>query len=257
MKILRFILITTLVLSFSVMMISCGKNETPANTEIPQNTGTVEANKETAEKEDKENKDNKKDKEDKDEKDEEKKEEEKKEDKKEPVKNEEPKKEEPKEEKPAVTPAPQKPAEPATPTLGENGELPEGVTFANYLFSEFKSIVNKNSSASAEEIANELSQSKAIMFFSMASPVEEGYIPGFDNDITGFKSGAMFGPAMGSIPFVGYVFELADASAANAFVSTLTQNANPRWQICVTAEETVCKAVGNKVFFVMAPRSNQ
>jgi len=35
----------------------------------------------------------------------------------------------------------------------------------------------------------------------------------------------------------------------------LKDNANPRWNICTEAEETVVGSVDNKVFFVMCPKS--
>ena len=60
---------------------------------------------------------------------------------------------------------------------------------------------------------------------------------------------------IGSIPFVGYVFELEDASSVDSFISTLKDNADLRWNICVAADEMVTGSVGNKVFFVMCPTS--
>lgn len=135
--------------------------------------------------------------------------------------------------------------------------LPEGITFAKYLMEDFKTIVAENPDMTADEIAAELSANEMILFSSMSMPVEPGFLSGFTQEITGFESASMFGPAMGSIAFIGYVFELADEDTANAFTETLTSNADPRWQICVTADETLCEAVGNKVFFVMAPISNQ
>ncbi|MBQ3224587.1 MAG: hypothetical protein IJB42_02655 [Oscillospiraceae bacterium] len=87
-------------------------------------------------------------------------------------------------------------------------------------------------------------------------PVEEGLLTGFDNtEIRGFSSGYMFAPAIGTIPFVGYVFELPDASGADAFVSTLKGAANPRWNICTEAEQTIVEKSGNKVFFLMCPKA--
>ena len=87
-------------------------------------------------------------------------------------------------------------------------------------------------------------------------PVEPGLLSGFDNaEITGFKEGVMFGPAIGSIAFVGYVFELEEGTDAEAFKTTLKDNANLRWNICVAAEEMVVESEGNKVFFVMCPAS--
>ena len=86
-------------------------------------------------------------------------------------------------------------------------------------------------------------------------PVEEGFLNGFDNEIKGFKEGVMFGPAIGTIPFVGYIFTVADGGDVDAFVKTLGDNANLRWNICTEAEEMICEAVGNTVFFVMCPTS--
>ena len=60
---------------------------------------------------------------------------------------------------------------------------------------------------------------------------------------------------IGSIAFVGYVFELEAGADAEAFVNELTANANPRWNICVAAEETVTAVEGNMVFFCMSPLS--
>ena len=79
---------------------------------------------------------------------------------------------------------------------------------------------------------------------------------GFDNfEVTGFESAAMFAPMMGSIAFVGYVFDLADDADVEAFKKNLTDNANLRWQICVTADEMLCESIGDKVFFIMCPTS--
>ena len=54
---------------------------------------------------------------------------------------------------------------------------------------------------------------------------------------------------------MGYVFELEAGADVNAFVNELTSNSNPRWNICVEAEETVTGTEGNMVFFCMSPLS--
>ena len=36
-------------------------------------------------------------------------------------------------------------------------------------------------------------------------------------------------------------------------MQTLTDNADPRWNVCVEAEETVVENADNMVFFVMCP----
>ena len=56
-----------------------------------------------------------------------------------------------------------------------------------------------------------------------------------------------------TIPFVGYIFVLDADADAEAFVQTLKDNADPRWNICTEADETIAEHVGNTVFFVMCP----
>ena len=148
--------------------------------------------------------------------------------------------------KPAETPA-EKPA--ATPT-----EKPAGTakTVGNTLLADFKA---KAGSSSALAIAEALAQHEIIPFMAGASAVEPGLLAGFGNaEIKGFKSGASFMPMMGSIAFVGYVFELENGTNVNDFISTLQSNADLRWNICVEADEMVTGSVGNKVFFVMCPK---
>lgn len=110
--------------------------------------------------------------------------------------------------------------------------------------------------ASVEDIVA-LASAPVENYVSLVSmPVEEGYLNGFDNvEIKGFEEGVMFAPMVGTIPFVGYVFSLPADADVDAFVTTLTDSANPRWNICTSADETVVEAYGNKVLFVMCPAS--
>ncbi len=118
----------------------------------------------------------------------------------------------------------------------------------------FVEFIAEYEKSTAEELANKLVALEINQFMGGAMPVDPAYFPGFDNYlVTGYESGAMFMPMMGSIAYVGYVFELADGADADAFVKTLTDNCNPRWQICVQADEIVTKVVGNKVLFLMCP----
>lgn len=129
-------------------------------------------------------------------------------------------------------------------------------TVGNAILSEFKSIIASNPTESAENIANKLLANPVIEFSGGVVPVEEGLLSGFDNtEIKGFSEGVMFAPMIGSIPFVGYVFTTKDSASANSLASTLKSNANLRWNICVEAEEMICHASGNKVLFVMCPKS--
>ena len=55
---------------------------------------------------------------------------------------------------------------------------------------------------------------------------------------------------IGTIPFVGYVFETDDTEL---LMSELEANALLNWNICTTADEMLVKAHDNYVFFVMSP----
>ena len=65
----------------------------------------------------------------------------------------------------------------------------------------------------------------------------------------------MFSPMIGTIPFVGYVFVLEEGADVDAFMTTLKDNGDLRWNICTEAEEMVVDHVENRVFFVMSPKS--
>ena len=146
------------------------------------------------------------------------------------------------EQKPSAVPEQKPSAAPAANTLGQT------------LLADFKA--KASSGMSTQAIAEALIANPAIKFNGGAVPVEEGYLSGFDNtEIKGFKSGVMIAPMIGSIAFVGYVFELESAADAPAFRANLEKSANLRWNICVEAEEMVSGISGNKVFFVMCPKS--
>lgn len=114
--------------------------------------------------------------------------------------------------------------------------------------------VAANPEATVEELANALVTLEINQFMGGAMPVDPEYFPGFDNyKPEGYTSGAMFMPMIGSIAYVGYVFELAEDADVAAFVQALTDNCNPRWNICVEADQTVAGSQGNKVFFLMCP----
>ncbi len=128
------------------------------------------------------------------------------------------------------------------------------------LWEAFETTMNDNPSATAVEAAFMVSMHESIPAEAGfgAAEVMPGFLTGFDNnEITGFKSGAMFGPMMGSIAFSGYVFELEDGADVNAFMNDLTAKCNPAWNVCVEAEQTVVGAYNNMVFFLMCPLSNE
>ncbi len=129
------------------------------------------------------------------------------------------------------------------------------------MWKDFEKYVTENPEATPDEIAQALvdaQQNHEIPIGMGVMPVEPGYLPGLFSDenyveFGGFESGATFMPWIGSIAFVGYVFELEEGADVEAFIAELEKNANPRWNICVEANETVIGAIDNLVFFVMTP----
>lgn len=168
-------------------------------------------------------------------------------------------KEEP-EEKPAVKPETKPETKPEAKPETKPEEKPEekpqtSQTVGNTLLSDFKAKAGSHSSAVS--LAEALASNSLLQQINCgAMAVEPGFLTGFDNaEIKGFKEGAMFAPMIGTIPFVGYVFTLEDGVNASDFISTLKSSANLRWNICTTADEMIAGSSGNKVFFVMSPKS--
>lgn len=125
--------------------------------------------------------------------------------------------------------------------------VPEDGTYGAKLYGYYSDI-RKNES-DPEAIATAMCDS--ITDYGMGSmPVEEGFLNGFTDEIKGFSKGATFAPMIGSIPFVGYIFETDDP---DALITTLNDKADMRWNICTEADEMVCVKDGNLVLFIMCP----
>lgn len=152
-------------------------------------------------------------------------------------------------------PAATQPPVPETPVPSEDpAESPAAESMGQSLLKDFTDRVNADPEIGAEALAKALMENPVIQFSGDALPVEPGLLTGFGNtEITGFAQGAMFAPMIGTIPFVGYIFVLDADADAEAFVQTLMDNADPRWNICTEADETIAEHVGNTVFFVMCP----
>lgn len=101
------------------------------------------------------------------------------------------------------------------------------------------------------EVANKLIEAEYFKEVSMTTmEVEPGFLNGFEAEITGFNNGVMFAPMIGTIPFVGYIFETDNTEL---LMSELEANASLNWNICTTADEMLVKTHDNYVFFVMSP----
>lgn len=133
------------------------------------------------------------------------------------------------------------------------GKTKEPETMGEHLLVDFKQRMEENSAVTPQEMADALLTNEKIQFSGMTMEVSEGLLTGFSADIKGFDKGVMFSPMIGSIPFVGYVFTVPADGDVDAFVETLKTNANPRWNICTEAEETIVEASDHTVFFLMCP----
>ena len=125
-------------------------------------------------------------------------------------------------------------------------------TVGETLLAAFKA----NSTGTAEEIANAVIGNPIIPFMGMAMPINTTdfeFLSGLGEAKFEYEEGAMFGPMIGTIPFIGYIFKLADGADVEAFKTQLSDNANLRWNICTAAEELVIDNEGNTVFFLMCP----
>lgn len=101
------------------------------------------------------------------------------------------------------------------------------------------------------EVANKLIEAEYFKEVSMTTmEVEPGFLNGFEAEITGFNNGVMFAPMIGTIPFVGYIFETDNTEL---LMSEIEANASLNWNICTTADEMLIKTHDNYVFFVMSP----
>ena len=130
-------------------------------------------------------------------------------------------------------------------------------TLGYYFFDKFLEIKKADPTKNAETVVNEIMSSKlgTAVQFPMVMPVEPGFLTGFSADINGFESATLFAPGMMGVAFVGYVFDLAEGTDVAAFIKTLADNADPRWNMCTEAEMTAIGAYKNSVIIVMCPKA--
>ncbi len=133
----------------------------------------------------------------------------------------------------------------------ENADSAAPTTIAGKLEVQFVAEIAQDSDI--ESVANKLTTNECLQDVSMiVMPMEPGFLNGFNEDVTGFDSAVIFCPMIGTIPFVGYIFETGDT---NALEEELKAKATLNWNICTQADEMVIHTEGDKVLFVMAPNS--
>lgn len=136
------------------------------------------------------------------------------------------------------------------PEAGPEGEIPQGTTVGHTLEDAFLA----DPSGSPQEIADRLLTNEIIPFVGATMAVEPGLLMGFgETEITGFSEGVMFGPSIGTIPFVGYIFTLDGSVDAETFLQLIRDAADLRWNVCTEADELLVSASGDTVFFLMCP----
>ena len=160
--------------------------------------------------------------------------------------------------KPAQTDKPDKPNKPDKPTkpskpdeTDKDDTSADTGDFASSLYQIFE--IEMEKTEDIEQVAAKIVESGKFGEVMMGSmPVEEGYLAGFEVEIKGFKKGVTFGPMIGTIPFVGYIFE---TDTPDELVATLKKEHKLNWNICTSADKMFVQKKGNYVFFVMSPDS--
>lgn len=155
-----------------------------------------------------------------------------------------------------ATQAPTTTQAPATqaPVQDTQAEANGDLTMGQALLADFNERIAANPDMAPIDMVAELINNPVIQFMPGTMEVEEGFLNGFSAEVKGFEKGAIFNPMIGSIPFVGYVFTVPDGTAED-FKKTLSDLADPRWNICTQADETIIESAGNTVFFLMCPTS--
>lgn len=141
----------------------------------------------------------------------------------------------------------------------------EANTIGDKINSVFSTKMTENNQTASIDLANAIIEAQIVPYMmgavplsDMAAPDEEGkvYLQGFDNyDFAGVNlaDSAVFMPMMGSVPFIGYIFDTADEAELGNLMVTLKENANMRWQVCVEADQMIIENSGDKILFVMCP----
>ena len=119
----------------------------------------------------------------------------------------------------------------------------------SYFKNNYRSV--KSSYDRNVEFASKLAETCGVPFELASISAQPGELAGFNEPIQDFVSAVQFGPMIGSIPFVGYLFELEDGVSGEDFAENLKAAANLRWNICTEAETITVIPEGNTVLFIM------
>ena len=115
---------------------------------------------------------------------------------------------------------------------------------------KFKFIELSTGAENANVIAEGLAQAGFTEYDLVTMDVEPGYLNGFTEEIDGFEEATMFGPMIGTIPFVGYVFKTSDPVSLS---EKLEATHDLRWNICTEADIAFSDINDKYLMFVMSP----
>jgi len=114
----------------------------------------------------------------------------------------------------------------------------------------FRAYLSEHPTATALEIANYINAHQHVGQL-YTQTVEEGRLTGISTYLEGFSDGAIFSPMMMPSTFIGYVFKVAEGGDIDAFATTVKNNANVAWNVCVVVNTVIVETDGNYVIFMM------
>ncbi len=113
-----------------------------------------------------------------------------------------------------------------------------------------------NSDKSLDDIASIWQYNESIGFDTTYTHVVEGAMLGFgDAQITGFSDGVMLRPGDSTIPFIGYIFTLAQDTDKKEFMQMLKDNADLNFNGVNSADKVVVESDSDKVIVIITPES--
>ena len=137
-----------------------------------------------------------------------------------------------------------------TPDSETSSSSTETIQPGDTIGSKYLAAFANSDTADAESAVKELMDLDIFEAELMEREITDGFLPGFDGDISGYTKAVNFSAMISTIPFTGYVFESDDPEA---LLKELEEAANPAWNVCTEADETVSYIRGNMVFFLMCP----
>lgn len=148
------------------------------------------------------------------------------------------------------TPAP---AGPTDKELADAASVEEIAKALINKYAEFAGVRETYDQYMAEMPEEEQISYEEFLSYQMAvNPVDPEYLMGFgETQPTGYSEAYVYQPMMMGTAFIGYIFRVAEGTDVEAFKKSLTDNCDPRWNICTMANTTVCENFENLVYFTM------